>query len=155
MTKMIDTWVSALLKFMKISKTPSIAYQVFRHNSGLSWLWSYGNWIYNTIAYAISAYHHWCLWLRISIRARCTTLWDKVCQWFATFWWFSLGPLVSSTNTTDRHDITEIVLKVALDTIKQTNKQTNRKNSYYSIIIFWQHYRKTILEGEDKNMFST
>ena len=36
--------------------------------------------------------------------------------------WFSLGPPVSSTNKTDRHDITEILLKVALDTIKQTSK---------------------------------
>jgi hypothetical protein len=31
---------------------------------------------------------------------------------------------VSSTNKTDRHDITEILLKVALSTIKQTNKHT-------------------------------
>ena len=38
--------------------------------------------------------------------------------------WFSPGPPVSSTNKTDRHDITEILLKVALSTIKQTNKQT-------------------------------
>ena len=28
----------------------------------------------------------------------------------------------SSTNKTDRHDITEILLKVALNNIKQTNK---------------------------------
>jgi hypothetical protein len=33
--------------------------------------------------------------------------------------WFSLGPPVSSTNKTDRHDITETLLKVALNTIKQ------------------------------------
>ena len=32
---------------------------------------------------------------------------------------FSQGPPVSSTNKTDRHDITEILLKVALSTIKQ------------------------------------
>jgi hypothetical protein len=32
--------------------------------------------------------------------------------------WFSLGTPVSSTNKTDRHDITEILLKVALNTIK-------------------------------------
>jgi hypothetical protein len=31
--------------------------------------------------------------------------------------------MVSSTNKTDCHDITEILLKVALNTIKQTNKQ--------------------------------
>jgi hypothetical protein len=37
-------------------------------------------------------------------------------------WWFSLGTPVSSTNKsikTDRHDITEILLKVALNTINQ------------------------------------
>ena len=59
------------------------------------------------------------LWDRISIRARCTTLCDKVCQWLATCQGFSPGPQVSSTNKTDRHDITEILLKVAL-----TKKQT-------------------------------
>ena len=32
---------------------------------------------------------------------------------------------VSSTNKTDRHNVTEILFKVALNTIKQTNKQTN------------------------------
>jgi hypothetical protein len=31
--------------------------------------------------------------------------------------WFSPGPPVSSTNKTERHDITEILLKVALNTI--------------------------------------
>jgi hypothetical protein len=39
--------------------------------------------------------------------------------------WFSLGTPVSSINKTDRRDINEISLKVALNTIKQTNKQTN------------------------------
>ena len=57
-------------------------------------------------------------------QGRYTTLCDQVCQWFATGQWFSP---VSSTNKTDRHDIpvhvTEILLKVALNTIKQTNKQ--------------------------------
>jgi hypothetical protein len=61
------------------------------------------------------------LWGRISIRARCTTLCDKVCQWLATGRWFSPGPPVSSTNKTDRHNIVAIVLKVALSIIKQTN----------------------------------
>ena len=36
---------------------------------------------------------------------------------FATGRWFSPGTPVSSTNKTDRHDIAEILLKVALDTI--------------------------------------
>jgi hypothetical protein len=34
--------------------------------------------------------------------------------------WFSPGSPVSSTNKTDRHDITEILLRVALNIIKQT-----------------------------------
>ena len=60
------------------------------------------------------------LWVRISIRARCTTLCNKVCQWLVAGRWFSPGSPISSTNKTDRHDITEILLKVALNTIKQT-----------------------------------
>ena len=47
-----------------------------------------------------------------------TTLCNRVCQCLATGRWFSLGPLVSSTNKTDRHDLTEILLKVALNIIK-------------------------------------
>jgi hypothetical protein len=35
---------------------------------------------------------------------------------------FSPGPPLSSTNKTDHHDINEILLKVVLNTIKQTNK---------------------------------
>jgi hypothetical protein len=65
------------------------------------------------------------LWVQISIRASCTTICDKVCQWFATGRWFSQGPTVSSTNKTDHHDIAEILLKVALNTIKQTNDVLN------------------------------
>ena len=34
--------------------------------------------------------------------------------------WFSQDTPVSSTNKTDHHDITEVLLKVALNTIKQT-----------------------------------
>jgi hypothetical protein len=48
-----------------------------------------------------------------------TTLFDKLCQWLATGRWFSPGSPISSTNKIDRHDITEILLKVALNTIKQ------------------------------------
>jgi hypothetical protein len=42
-----------------------------------------------------------------------TTLCDKVCQWLATRRWFSRVlrfPPVSSTNETDLHNITEILL---------------------------------------------
>ena len=79
----------------------------------LSVLWS----LYRSHLFVI-----YLLSIRISIRARCTTLCDKVCQWLATGWWFSPGLPVSSTNKTDHHDITEMLLEVALNTIKQTNK---------------------------------
>ena len=44
----------------------------------------------------------------------------EVCQWLAAGQWSSpctLCTSVSSTNKTDRHNITEILLKVALNTI--------------------------------------
>ena len=41
-----------------------------------------------------------------------TTICDKVCQLLATGQWFSPGPPASSTNITDRHDITEILLNI-------------------------------------------
>jgi hypothetical protein len=47
---------------------------------------------------------------------------DKVWQWLVTGRWLSLDTPVSSTNKTDRHDITEILLKVALNTITLTFK---------------------------------
>jgi hypothetical protein len=46
--------------------------------------------------------------------AQCTTLCDKIYQRLVTGQWFSVATLVSST---DRHDITQILLKVALNTI--------------------------------------
>jgi hypothetical protein len=97
-----------------------------RGGGGGSWPWSYCSLIYNYIC-------NQCLsplimWVRISIRARCTTLCDKVCQWLATGRWFSQGPPVSSTDKTDHHDLTEILFKVALNTIKQTNKYMRLEN---------------------------
>jgi hypothetical protein len=49
-----------------------------------------------------------------------TTLCDKFCQWLVTGRWFSPGGPVSTTNKTDWHNITEILLKVALNTITLT-----------------------------------
>jgi hypothetical protein len=52
---------------------------------------------------------------------------------FVTGRWFSLGPPVSSTNKTDLHDIADILLKGALDTIKQTNKHKPYHYETYSV----------------------
>jgi hypothetical protein len=43
------------------------------------------------------------------------TLCDKVCQWLAAGRWFSPGIPISSTNKIDTHDITKILLKLALN----------------------------------------
>ena len=100
---------------------------------GPSWSWSYGSWIYNYL-FAISAYHHYhCEFESHSWQGvLATTLCDKVCQWIAAGQWFSLGTLVSSTNKIDSHDISEILLKVALNTITITNITI-----LYSIFIIW------------------
>jgi len=72
--------------------------------------------------YAISAYRKLTLWVRIPLRRSVlnTTLCDKVCQWLTTGWWFSP---VSSTNKTERNNLTDILLKVALNTIALTLTQ--------------------------------
>ena len=85
-----------------------------------AWPWSYDCWIYNYLCnQCLSPLK---LWVRTQLRRGVldTTLCDKVCQLFATGRWFSPGTPVSSTNKTDRHDITEMLLKVALITIKLT-----------------------------------
>jgi hypothetical protein len=75
-----------------------------------------------------------------SAQARYTTLCDKVCWWLATGRFFSPGTLVSSTNRTDHHDITEILLKVALSTINQTKPEstlTTRTCKVFFVVVKW------------------
>ena len=84
---------------------------------GPLWSWSYGSWIYkypcNQCLLPLT------LWVQIPLwwGVLDTTLCDKVYQWLAAGRWFSLETPVSSTNKTDLHNITEILLKVALKTI--------------------------------------
>jgi hypothetical protein len=79
-------------------------------------------------ACVISAYHHQsyefepCSW-RGELDA---TLRDKVCQLLAAGRWITPGILVPSTNKTDCHDITEILLKVALNTINQPSQKRTK-----------------------------
>ena len=78
---------------------------------GPSWSWLYGSWIYNYLCnQCLSPLK---LWVRIPLRwgVLDTTLYDKVWQWLMAGRWFSPGTPVSSTNKTDRHGITEILLK--------------------------------------------
>jgi hypothetical protein len=81
----------------------------FVERKGLSWLWSCGNWIYNLCNQCLSS----CSWKGVLDTTSC----DKVCQWLAAGRWFSPGTPVSFFNKTDCHDKTEILLKMALNTI--------------------------------------
>ena len=72
-----------------------------------------------TINCVICAYHH----LSFEFESRSwwgvlyTTLWDQVCQWHTAGGWFSPVTPVFPINKTYLHNITEILLKVALSTI--------------------------------------
>ena len=91
----------------------SLLLYIFKRK-GPFWSWSYVSWIYNCLCNQCLS--PLALWVRIPLRWGVleTTLCDKVCLWLAAGWWFSPGTAVSSTNKTDRHDITEILLKMAL-----------------------------------------
>ena len=61
--------------------------------------------------YAISAYHHW--WCEFESRSgRGVHHYVITFVSDATGMWFSPDPSVSSTNTTERYDMTEILLKI-------------------------------------------
>ena len=63
------------------------------------------------------------------------TLYDKVCQWLVAGRLFSPGTPVSFTNKIDRHDITEILLKMALNTINLT---PNPIVGFVYLFFIWQ-----------------
>jgi hypothetical protein len=99
------------------------------------WSWSYGGWIDN---YLWNQYlSPLTLWVRIQLRQGVidTTLCDKVWQWLAADQGFSPGTPVSSTNKTDCHDITEISLKVALNTTILTRAEMSQNAHRYSKFI--------------------
>ena len=84
---------------------------------GPSWSWLYGSWNYSYRCNQCLSPLTLGVWIPLKRGLLDTTLCDEVCQWLATGRWFSPGTPVFSTNKTDHHDITEILLKVALNTI--------------------------------------
>ena len=109
---------------------------VFIAKWGPSWSWSYGSWIHNYLCnQCLSPLK---LWVRTPFMVRCldTTL-GYICQWLATGRWFSHGTPVSFITEANRHDITEIVLNVALSTITLYTKPLfdwKREKTY----CYWQ-----------------
>jgi hypothetical protein len=57
----------------------------WKENEEPLWSWSHGSWIYNYLCNQCLS--PLMLWVRISIRARCTTLYDKDSLWLATSRW--------------------------------------------------------------------
>jgi hypothetical protein len=72
-----------------------------------------------TTTYGISAYHHWCCEFESRSGRGVQHYVIKFVSDLGQLC-FSPDPPVSFTNTKDRHDIAEILLNVALNTIKQT-----------------------------------
>ena len=86
--KLFSTFVSTkfrmvhsnlIIQLYTISFKFTLSYTDSNWLSRPSWPWSYGSWIYNYLCNQCLSPLMLCV--RISIRARCTTLCDKVCQW--------------------------------------------------------------------------
>ena len=90
----------------------------------------------------ISSYHHWnCEFESRSWRGVLdTTYCHNVCQWPAADPRFSLDALVSYINKSDRHDMTDILLKVALNTIILTRPIYNIDYIILACLLFWLFY---------------
>ena len=96
--------------------------------------WSDCSWIYECLCnQCLSPLKLW-VWILLRRGVLDTTLCNKVWQWLAAGRWFSPGTLVSFTNKTDHHDITEILLKVVLNTINLTLR------------ILWSKHRRTVYQ---------
>ena len=76
------------------------------------------------------------------ITTNVTTLCDNVCQWLAAGRWFSPDTPGSSINNIDRHDITGILLKVALNTITLIPNQriVHYTNVPLCILTIWKQF---------------
>ena len=61
---------------------------------------------------------------------------NKYDQWLGAGRWFSSDTPVASINKTNRHDITEILLKVALNTITLTHNKYKPVHLNYSWCIY-------------------
>jgi hypothetical protein len=75
----------------------------------------------------------------VNYKNECTRLaaaCDKVCQLLAHDRWFSPGTTASSSTKTGRHDIAEILLKVALNTKNQSINKCNELQMTTFLICF-------------------
>ena len=99
-----------------------------------SWSWWYCSQIYDYLCNQCLS--QLMLWVRIPLRRGVldTTLCDKC---LSAGRWFSPSTPVSSTNKTDRQNITEILLKVALNTITLALNMMTMKIIYPAIQVLF------------------
>ena len=97
---------------------PVLAVTNHTEDQGASCSWSYVSCIYNYLCkQCLSTLK---LWVQIPLMAKCTRyniMWLTFVSDLQQVGGFSPSTLVSSNNKTDRYDITETLLKVALNTI--------------------------------------
>jgi len=104
---------------------------ISKPREGRSWSWSYVSLIYNYLCNQCLSPPM--LWIRTPLRRGVLDrkLCYRVCQWVVAGRWFSPGTPVSYTNTTDHHEITEILLIVALTTINPQTHHWYHNTGYF------------------------
>ena len=109
-----------IIKHIILSSILLVVFLDLCTNWGPPWSWSYGGWVSNYLCNLCLSLLT--LWVRTLLRRGVldTILCDNVCQWLVAGGWFSPGTPVSSTYKTDRNNINEVLLKVALNTITIT-----------------------------------
>ena len=139
----------------------------FHSRRGPSWSWSYGSWIYNYLCN--QSLLPLMLWVRISHWRGVldTTLWEQVYMQYSYRHWqvgtevdlrqiggFLLVLRFPSSNKTDRDDITEILLKVALNTTTLTLQMKETNNFQYLTSVSFHCYFCIVESGyTDHDLF--
>jgi hypothetical protein len=101
-------------------------------NLGLSW--SYDTWIHNYLWNQFLSPPKFCEFESPGEPYLIQHYVIKVCQWLASGQWFSPGTLVSSTNKTDHHNITEILLKSGRNLNSLFNLTFNKSEHIWRLI---------------------
>ena len=111
--------------------------ELFRQCERPSWLWSYASWIYNYLCNQCLS--PLMLWFRISIRARCITLCDKVCQWLAAPVRYQ-RPWSSAQQTFAFDDVSKSIVSLSIskkDDDLQVNNERNKTQT--NVLKFGDH----------------
>ena len=139
---------TALGEYSFLKSKRIVDWSVENISAGPSWPWSNDSLIYNCLCNQCLS--PLMLWVQISIRARCTTLCDQVCQWHATGQWFS--PPIKHHQTNKQENISPDMTpnRMLLDCIDRKQKYNKHLiliilDCIYSVVAFSLLY---LLEGK-------